>query len=232
MKIFSRFISALLIAVIISISPLSILEELRAEDSTLGTPMIIASSDTYDLPAPYSFVELSKDVSYPVLRGIRIDPDNAFKLEFIIDTKDSQKIDKKQASLLVEYFLAALTIPEDDLWVNLSPYEEDQIAPTSLAITQLGKDLLGQDYLLKQLTSSLIYPDSELGSLYWKQVYDQVQKAFGTTNIPISTFNKIWIVPDYAQVLEDDNIAVIKEAKLKALHEADYTAMQHSMDKG
>ena len=63
---------------------------------------------------------------------------------------------KQQANQLVKYFLAGLTIPEGDLWVNLSPYEKDRMVPAALGQTDLGRDLLAQDYILKQLTASLI----------------------------------------------------------------------------
>ncbi len=52
---------------------------------------------------------------------------------------------------LIKYFMAALTIPEEDLWVNLSPYEAHRITPQKLGETELGKSLLSQDYILKQL---------------------------------------------------------------------------------
>ena len=68
---------------------------------------------------------------------------------------------QRDASRLIKYFFAALTVPEKDLWVNLSPYEKDRIAPVAFARTEMGRDLLAQDYLLKQLTASLMYPDGE-----------------------------------------------------------------------
>ena len=52
---------------------------------------------------------------------------------------------------LIKYFLAALTVPEKDLWVNLSPYEKDRIVPEAFGQTEMGRDLLAQDYLLKQI---------------------------------------------------------------------------------
>jgi hypothetical protein len=61
------------------------------------------------------------------------------------------------ANRLIKYFLASLTVPEKDLWVNLSPYEEDRIAPESLGPTDLGKELLEQDYILKQLKLQILF---------------------------------------------------------------------------
>ena len=31
----------------------------------------------------------------------------------------------------------------------------------------MGRDMLGQDYILKQITASLIYPESNLGKKFW-----------------------------------------------------------------
>ena len=49
---------------------------------------------------------------------------------------------------MVEYFLASLTIPDDEMWVNLSPYEKDWIISEGLGLTSMGRDLLAQDYML------------------------------------------------------------------------------------
>ena len=56
---------------------------------------------------------------------------------------------------------------------------------------------------LKQITASLIYPESQLGKEFWQKVYAQAQAKYGTTNIPINTFNKVWIVPEKAVVYEN-----------------------------
>ena len=49
-----------------------------------------------------------------------------------LDKGDSQLSNnalKKESSKLIKYFLASLTIPEKDLWGNLSPYEKVRIIP-------------------------------------------------------------------------------------------------------
>jgi len=56
--------------------------------------------------------------------------------------------------------------------------------------------------LLKQITASLIYPQDKLGQEFWNKVYAKAYQQFGTTNIPVNTFNKVWIVPDDAEVFE------------------------------
>lgn len=192
-----------------------------------GAPTV-EEAVVYGLPQPTALLSTSKFHSYPVLKGIKINPDDPFTLEFIIDTEDEESVSEEEVARLIRYFLAGLTIPEDDLWVNLSPYEEDRIIPEKLGLTDLGKDLLSQDYVLKQLVSSLVYPESHTGKKYWGTTYKRVYQLASTTNIPINTFNKVWIVPERAEVYENKNVALITEAKLKVLSEEDYLAMMNA----
>ena len=96
-----------------------------------------------------------------------------------------------------------MTIPEKDLWVNLSPYEKDRIIPQSFGLTEMGRDLLAEDYMLKQITASLIYPEDETGKRFWKRIYEEAASKYGTTNIPVNTFNKVWILHEKAEVYEN-----------------------------
>jgi hypothetical protein len=105
------------------------------------------------------------------------------------------------------------------MWVNLSPYEKDRIVPESFGQTEMGRDLLAQDYILKQITASLIYPEDELGKKFWDRVYAEAKKKFGTTDIPVNTFNKVWIVPAKAVVYENPQSAsaYVVESSLKVM---------------
>ena len=132
-----------------------------------------------------------------------------------------------EVNKLIKYFLASLTLPESDLWVNLSPYEKERIIPEELSSTDMGEGLLSQDYILKQLTSSLTYPENSSGKEFWQKVYKQAFQLFGKTNIPINTFNKIWITPDKAVVYEDKTQAFIGETHLKVMLEEDYLALKN-----
>ena len=184
-----------------------------------------AYSEVYDLPSADKILPVSADTSSPILKGIKIDPANPFRIEFIIDQKNASLLDRDEAHRLVSYFFAALTVPEADLWVNLSPYESERIIPGALGITDMGKDMLGQDYILKQLVSSLTYPESASGKKYWETVYKQVYLLAGKTDIAVNTFNKVWIVPAHARIHENGNVAILVSSRLKALTEEDYTAL-------
>ncbi|MBF0387374.1 MAG: hypothetical protein HQL20_05915 [Candidatus Omnitrophica bacterium] len=90
----------------------------------------------------------------------------------------------------------------------------------------MGRDLLAQDYLLKQITASVIYPEGETGKAFWKKVYEKTYATYGTTDIPIDTFNKVWITPEKAVVYENASAgtAYIVESRLKVMLETDYLA--------
>ena len=192
------------------------------------------------LPAPGQMVHLSPAYNPPILKGIKVHPNNPFRFEFILDQGSfeaeresipaKKNFLKSESAKLIKYFLASLTTPEKDLWVNLSPYEKNRIVPKSFGHTEMGRDLLAQDYMLKQITASLIYPEDEIGKRFWKRVYEESAKKFGNTNIPINTFNKVWIIPEKAVVYENakSGTAYVVESKLKVMLEEDYLAMERN----
>ncbi len=185
------------------------------------------------LPSTGTLVPLSPGFTPPLIRGLRVYPDNPLKFDFIVDAGDSglKGSDlKAESEKLIKYFLASLTIPEEDLWVNLSPHEKDRIVPTLLGQTEMGRDMLSQDYLLKQITASLIYPEDELGKQFWQKVYKKAYEQYGTTNIPVDTFNKVWILPDKALVYEHQDRAFVVESHLKVMLEEDYVALQANQE--
>ena len=89
----------------------------------------------------------------------------------------------------------------------------------------MGRDLLAQDYMLKQLTASLIYPQKALGKTFWDKVYTKAKEMYGTTQIPVNTFNKVWIVPQKAGVYEHGQTAFIVNGHLKVMLEEDYLSL-------
>ncbi|MBF0504481.1 MAG: hypothetical protein HQL14_05185 [Candidatus Omnitrophica bacterium] len=199
-------------------------------------PASLAGGDI-NLPAPGVRVNLSPEFNPLILKGIKVYPNNPFRFDFILDKGDLALTQgqnpialKNETTKLVKYFLASLTIPEKDLWVNLSPYENDRIIPTSFGLTQMGRDVLAEDYMLKQITASLVFPEDKVGKRFWRRVYDEASKKYGTTNIPVNTFNKVWIVPQTAVVYENPKAgtAYVKESKLKVMLEQDYLSLKKS----
>ncbi len=179
------------------------------------------------LPKPGTRVTLSPAFEPVLIKGLKVHPEDPFKFDFIVDPGD-EKLSaddfKKTSQRMVNYFLASLAIPEKDLWVNLSPFEKNHIIPDALIKTELGRDLLAEDYILKQISSSLIYPESRLGRSFWNEVYEGAYRKFGVTEVPINIFNKVWILPEKASVYEKDNTVYIIHAHLKVMLEEDLLA--------
>ena len=210
--------------------------------NTLGA-IPITQAQEFRLPTPGVMVNLSPPLEPPILKGIKIHPENPFYFDFILDKGDvlnrhpepaqgfQHEQLKTEATKLIKYFLASLTIPEKDLWVNLSPYEKNRIIPSSFGLTEMGRDLLAEDYMLKQITATLFYPEDAIGKKFWKRIYEKSIKKFGTTNISVNTFNKVWIVPYKAVVYENAKAgtAYVVEAKLKVMLEQDYLSLQKHM---
>jgi hypothetical protein len=189
---------------------------------------IVTPAGAQLLPAPGTPVALSPAFTPLLMKAVKVHPENPFQFDFIVEpgsTKLSAEELKDQSQKLIRYFLASLTTPENDLWVNLSPYEEDRIIPESFGVTEMGRDLLAQDYLLKQITATLIYPEGELGKKFWDRIYKKAFEKYGTTKIPVNTFNKVWIVPQKAVVYENGPTAYVSETKLKVMLEEDYVAL-------
>src|SRR5690242_2336047 len=109
-----------------------------------GLPTIL------NLPVPGTMVPLSPAFAPVMIKGLQLDPTNPLKFNFIIDTGNSGLADQKlkdEANKLIRYFMASLAVPEKDMWVNLSPYEKDRIVTKEFGQTEMGRDLLAQDYI-------------------------------------------------------------------------------------
>jgi hypothetical protein len=184
------------------------------------------------LPAPGGVFNPFSASHPAVLKGLKVYPKEPLRFDFILDpgTRSGAEADlvsaRQESGKLIKYFLASLTIPEKDLWVNLSPYEKDRIIPEAFGQTEMGRDLLEQDYILKQITATLLYPQGETGKRFWQKVYALAQEKYGTTDIPVDTFNKVWIVPEKAEVYENVKAGAvyITDSRLKVMLDADYVA--------
>ena len=164
------------------------------------------------LPAPTQIVRVSSEYTTAYLRGLKINPQDPLDIDFVFDTVGKNGISEKESQKQINYFLAALSTPEENMWVNLSPYEQNRIMDDSLAQTDMGKDMMRIDYMLKQLSSSLTDPSTELGKKYWQ--------------LSNGGFNKIWITPEVAEIYEESNTVVVNKAVLDVKTEADYFAIQ------
>lgn len=193
------------------------------------------AQSVFSLPTPGTMLGLSQTFDPLLLKAVKVHADNPFQFDFIVDqgqTKFQNEELRQESQKVIRYFLASLTTPENDLWVNLSPYEKDRIIPESFGTTEMGRDLLAQDYILKQLTASLIYPEGEMGKKFWAKVQQQAKDKFGTSEVPTNTLNKVWIVPQKAVVYENGMTAYVSETRLKVMLEEDYLALAESGERG
>ncbi len=207
--------------------------------SLVMPPAVLYASEgtqtIFNLPIPGEMVHVSEGYAPAIIKGLTIHPENPLEFDFIVDTGDSKLTGhdlEKESQKLIKYFMASLTVPEKDLWVNLSPYEEGRIVPEAFGVTEMGRDLLAQDYILKQLTASLIYPENDLGKEFWHRVHKRAKAEFGTSEIPMNTFNKVWIVPENALVYEKDSSAFVVDRHLKVMLEQDYLVEQKTENRG
>ncbi|MBF0479240.1 MAG: FAD-dependent oxidoreductase [Candidatus Omnitrophica bacterium] len=192
---------------------------------------------TPSIPAPTSYVPV-------IIKGVNLNPQNPLKFDFIIDrgtssadlplaNQSAEAAFRSESQKLIRYFLASLTIPQKDMWVNLSPNEPDRIVPQTFGNTEMGRDLLAQDFMLKQLTASLMSPDGEVGRKFWDKVYAKIYETPSPLRgegrvrgleIPTDIFNKVWIVPSKAKIYEHEKGAFITDTAFKVMTERDYVA--------
>ena len=170
------------------------------------------------LPQPAKLLLPSRKYSGLTLKGIKLDKNNPYKINFIIDCYDKKNVSSEEVNDLIKYFLSALAVPEESLWVNLSPYESDRMINRSLGRTTLGSDMLAQDYVLKQFSSSLTYPKDKIGKQYWQS---QIQKELVKQN---EEYSKVWIMPDEISLGVQDGLIFIKNSSLDIKMEKDYFA--------
>ncbi len=87
-----------------------------------------AYAQALTLPAPGTMLGTSEAYTPLIFKGLQIQPQNPMLFDFIVDTgdtgltagKDDAAI-RTESQKLIKYFLASLTLPEKDQWVNLSP---------------------------------------------------------------------------------------------------------------
>ena len=160
---------------------------------------------------------------------MKVDIDDPFHFNFILDAGDTsfdQQQLREEGERLIRYFLTALTFPEEDLWVNLSPYEKDRVVPVEFGRTEMGRDLLAQDYLLKLAAAEFFNPRNDVGRLFWDKIYSAAGSGAPLAAGSVNLLNRVWIVPQKAVVYEDEQGVLILESRLRVMTEDDYSATE------
>lgn len=185
----------------------------------------------------------------PTLKSLIIHPDSSDNyFDFILDTADSNLANlptqstavgqvirlesgglEDAAKELIDYFFLGITLPSDDLWVNLNSVRKGEITSPRLALTDIGKVLLEADLTLKRDCSRFTDPRSKTGKEYWDNLQRRLnEEGLTTTELPIG--NRFWIVPLEAVVEEDleNNTVTIVKSKLKVCLEQEYLKLSHN----
>ena len=83
----------------------------------------------------------------------------------------------------------------------------------------MGRDLLAQDYILKQLSTSLTHPESKIGQVFWETVYEKAYEIFGL----------------YIQMRDSLNVKEVEKAALRKQmehdHDKELLALQKEQEK-
>ncbi|MCM8771378.1 MAG: hypothetical protein NC936_05930, partial [Candidatus Omnitrophica bacterium] len=157
----------------------------------------------------------------PILRFLSVNHDNPYNyFNFLLDKGDSHLTTanlNKEAEKLLTYFKIGISLPNENFWVNLKPQDKDNILPPELEKTDLGKVLLEADLRLKKDAARILHPQHPKGKIFWERLFQELGN-----NIQINTQNRLWIVPDKAQIWQVEDGVLIVEATLAVMLENEY----------
>jgi hypothetical protein len=165
--------------------------------------------------AEHLVASIGERFEYLRLRGVtnHFASNKPFDSEFLFD--NTNRSDPQQEILTaIHYFFEILSVPTDDLWVNLGPAESERVMPPSLRELEIGRVLLESDLVLKKLTASLLHPDSPSGRLYWATLQSQLRLRDGATPVGFEPSFRLWIKPDRFRTETNGVNMLVKEARL------------------
>ena len=174
----------------------------------------LADADELALTADHPLAHLGQRFEHLRLRGVSHSATNKpFDFEFLFDITD--RYDSRQESLTaIDYFFEVLSVPANDLWVNLGPAEMEQVMPPSLRELEIGRVLLESDLVLKKLTAALLHPDSPSGRRYWATLQSQLRLRDGVTPAGFEPSFRLWMRPDRFGTETNGANLLVKEARL------------------
>lgn len=172
----------------------------------LIAPLLLFTLASCDFRGP-DILPPVEEMPYGKIIGMQVDPPD--KITFYTDDEmtDSEK------RLMAECFLAAVVIPEEDLWVNLMMGQRSRIAAYHLGVTELGRLMLEQDYLLKKASSTAYYPENDSGYRFWSRI-----DTYGSQRRMPSEI-RVWIYPKRTVVADNAKEMFIKSAELDVKQE-------------
>ena len=125
---------------------------------------------------------------------------------------------------LARYLNTMLVVRGEDLHVSLSPVKASAGLPEALRATELGRDMLAQDVVLKYRTASLLHPAQDTGKAFWKAL-----EGVAGERREIEACTRVWVVPGDVTVRESmqGGLAHVDIERLspRVMCEADYETL-------
>ena len=150
---------------------------------------------------------------------------------------------EREKEKLLGYFYTVLAVPGEDMHVNLSTFEKGRVMPANLARTDLGRLLVEQDCLLKQLTASMLHPGTPDGLAFWQRL-ESLARQSGKQG-PLEMWQKVWIVagdatlnekaagetynhplPPGYEIRRGDWFGHLSDCSMRVMCETDYLALE------
>jgi TIR domain len=167
----------------------------------------------------------------PLVGGISFPLDNPLQIGFSLlsDASLSMPTPDEQLELqtrLGRYLNTMLVLTGENLHADLSPLHEFCGLPELLRHTELGRDMLAQDVVLKHAIACHIHPSTLHGREFWAAA-----DTFGAANAgAFESCFRVWIVPDDATVREKSENGrghvTIEKLGLKVMCEEDYNTLR------
>ncbi len=87
----------------------------------MAQPIASYAANSVTLPPVGAMISTTPAFEPALIKGVTVFPDNPLRFDFIVDTGDTDLEGdalKSESNKLIKYFLASLTVPEEDLWVT------------------------------------------------------------------------------------------------------------------
>lgn len=172
----------------------------------------------------------------PFVTGMAIPRNNPIQPGFKL-ARDAEQAEPSEDDIkalmtrLGRYLNTFLVVEGKYLHVSLSPYDAYGGLPEPLQHTELGRDLLAQDVVLKHYTAQLLHPDTNQGKAFWNRMDE-----LGVTDESLESCLRVWILPGEAKVKENgqanDYFHVdIEQFNLRVLCESEYETLNKIQDR-
>ena len=166
----------------------------------------------------------------PIVGGIAFPRDDPLKAGFSLLADASHEMPTASGQMelqarLRRYLNTFLVLTGDQVNVTLTPTEDYCGLPEFLRHTELGRDMLAQDVVLKHSTACQLHPSTPHGAAFW----DKMNVLTSGLRSFESCF-RVWIVPGKASLREemvgDQGHVTIEKLGLEVLCEEDYKTLR------